>query len=128
MEARVAEGAEAMRALDIDGMLSLYHPDVVLVPQRAAIMGEYRGHDGLRRFVTDTLESFEVFDPRMSEIRALDDRRVLGIGVIRVRGRGSGVDTEVPMAAIFTLTDDGRLLRFEDHAYREHALRAVGLG
>jgi hypothetical protein len=51
---------------------------------------------------------------------------LLAIGSIRVRGRGSGVETDVPTAAIMEFKD-GLAWRYKDYGESRLALRAAGL-
>jgi len=100
--------------------------EAVLLAARSAVEGAYRGHDGLRRFMADNQENFEKFEPDYPEVHDLGDR-VLAIGTIHVRGRGSGVETDIPAAGIATFNEDGRLVRWEDVRERHLALEAAGL-
>jgi hypothetical protein len=45
---------------------------------------------------------------------------------IRIKGRGSGIETEVPAAGTFTFRD-GLLIHFKDYGDRQKALEAAGL-
>jgi ketosteroid isomerase-like protein len=83
------------------------------------------GHDGIRRWVTDNAESFELFRTQLDDVRDLGGR-VLAIGTIRIRGRGAGIETDVPFAGVFTIRD-GRVSKWEDFRDRGSALAAVGL-
>ena len=65
------------------------------------------------------------FEPHFEEVRALGDR-VLGIGRFRIRARGSGVETDFPVAGIATYRE-GKLVRWEDFRERHLALEAAGL-
>src|SRR2546423_15641975 len=76
--------------------------------------------------MADNQENFERFEPDYRDVRDLGDR-VLAIGTIRVRGRGSGVETDIPAAGIATFNEDGRLVRWEDFRERHLALEAAGL-
>ena len=51
---------------------------------------------------------------------------MLGIGTIRVRGQGSGVETDIPTAAIAEFRD-GLLWRYKDYGDHQLALEAAGL-
>ena len=95
------------------------------IPQRAPIQGEYRGHEGIRRFLADNEENFDVFEPFGYDVRDCGDR-VLAIGTLRVRGKGSGVEIEV-RSAIVVAYRDGKAIRFQDFGDRRAALEAVGL-
>jgi ketosteroid isomerase-like protein len=110
---------------DADWMVEHAAPDVEWEPARAGTEGAFHGHEGLRAFVKDTEESFEVFQGSVSEVRGLGDR-VLGFGVLRIKGRGSGIEIDVPVAAILTFRD-GLLVRFKDYGDPQRALEAAGL-
>ena len=84
-----------------------------------------QAHAGVRRFLADTAETFELFRPAYADIRDLGDR-VLAIGSIRVRGRGSGVDTDIPTAGIAEYRA-GLLWRWKDYGEARLALEASGL-
>jgi ketosteroid isomerase-like protein len=116
---------EALGRGDVDELLSLAAKDVVWIAARSAVEGVYDGHDGLRKFCADNAESFEVFRPEMDEVQDLGDR-VLAVGTIHIRGRGSGVETDIPVAGIATF-EQGKLTRWEDFRDRHLALEAVGL-
>ena len=119
------EGAEAMGRGDVEAVLEAVSEDVVWIPARSAVEGAYRGHDGMRQFLADNAESFELFEPHYEEVRDLGDR-VLGIGTLRIRARESGVETDVPVAGIATFRE-GKLVRWEDFRERRLALEAAGL-
>ncbi|HEY7151696.1 MAG TPA: nuclear transport factor 2 family protein [Solirubrobacterales bacterium] len=111
---------------DVEGTLELVDPDVVWEPLRAAMQGAYHGHAGMRRFFADTAESFDSFRPEYAEVRDLGDGRVLALGRLHVRGKGSGIETDVPIAGIATFRD-GRITRWKDHGDPQRALQAAGL-
>jgi ketosteroid isomerase-like protein len=100
--------------------------DVVLIAARSAVEGTFVGHDGLRKFFADTATNFEVFQARYDDVRDLGEERVLAIGTIHIRGRGAGVETDVPVAGIATYRE-GKLSRWEDFRERRAALKAAGL-
>jgi ketosteroid isomerase-like protein len=118
-------GADAANRGDAEEFLREVHPDGVFEPLRAATEGAYVGHDGIRRFWADTEETFELFQVDYTDIRDLGDR-VLAIGTIRVRGRGSGVETRIPTAAIAEYRD-GLLWRYKDYGESRLALEVAGL-
>lgn len=94
--------------------------------RRSVTEGVYRGVDGLRSFLADNAETFESFKPDYTEHIALDDGRVLSIGTTRVRGRGGGVELDVP-SAVITEYRDGRVSRFTEHGDVASARAAAGL-
>jgi ketosteroid isomerase-like protein len=98
----------------------------VIVAARSAVEGSFVGHEGVRQFFADNATNFEVFQVRLDDVRDLGDDQVLAIGTIHIRGRGAGVETDVPMAGIATYRE-GKLSRWEDFRERRAALKAVGL-
>ena len=116
---------EVIRRGDVEAAVRIVHPDAVIEALRTATEGAFLGHAGVRRFFADTTETFELFEPNYSDIRDLGDR-VLAIGSIRVRGRGSGVEAEIPTAAIAEYRD-GLLWRYKDYGDADAALEAAGL-
>jgi ketosteroid isomerase-like protein len=108
---------------DLPAALELLDPEVEWIPRRAQTEGVYRGHEGIRKFYDDTWSSFDVFEPNW-EVEELPDGRVLAWGSIRVRGKGSGAQTQVPVGGLFELRD-GRISRWEDFGSKESALAAL---
>jgi hypothetical protein len=87
--------------------------------------GAFRGHEGFRRFRADTWDHYDTFEPHydLNEV----DGNVLSWGVVHVRGKGSGVEMDVPSAGIFELRD-GLIVRWQDLTTKEQVLDAAGLG
>lgn len=86
----------------------------------------FRGHDGVRQWDALLGDSWET---RAVDIEDLVERGddVLAVLRLRVRGRGSGVDMEVPLAHLWTMRD-GRAVRVQfylDPAKGRAALEAV---
>jgi uncharacterized protein len=98
---------------DVEEMLSYLDPDL---EWHSAIVGGaegnvYRGHDGFRRWLVDSFESFEELRNEWSEFRDLGDR-VLVFGHVKARGRESGVEIDSPMGWVFTVRR-GRAVKAE---------------
>jgi ketosteroid isomerase-like protein len=102
----------------------LWHPDVEFLPLRSATEGAYQGLSGLETFVTDTLAVFDEFEMNY-EYADLGDR-VLAWGRIRLRARGSGLETDIETGGLFDFRD-GKIVRWEDFGSKERALEAAGL-
>ena len=105
-------GTEAINRGELD-IPEFVHPEVVFEPLRSRTEGAFVGHEGMRRFIADTEEMFEVFNATYTDVRDLGDR-VLAIGSIRMRAKVSGVETDVPTAVIAEFRD-GLLSRFHDY-------------
>jgi ketosteroid isomerase-like protein len=119
------EARDALDRGDIEAFLRHVDEEVVWIAARSAVEGAYVGHNGMRTFFADNDENFEVFEPDFREVRDLGDR-ILVVGTIHIRGRGSTVETDIPVAGVFTFKQ-GKLVRWEDFRDRELALEAVGL-
>ena len=117
-------GTEAINRGDLD-IPAFVHPEAVFEPRRSHTEGAFVGHEGMRRFIEDTEEMFEVFQVSYTDVRDLGDR-LLAIGSIRMRARVSGVEADVPTAVIVVFRD-GLLWRFNDYGDERSALRADAL-
>ena len=111
---------------DVDYLIRHTTDDVVIVVARSAIEGPFVGHEGARRFFADNRQNFEVFQLHADDVREIGDDHVLSVGTVHVRGRGGGVEMEIPFAGI-TTARDGRSSRWEAFRERHLALKAVGL-
>ncbi len=117
-------GTHAINRGDLD-IEELIHPEVVFEPLRSRTEGAFVGHEGMRRFIADTEEMFEVFQADYTEVRDLGER-VLAIGTIRMRAKMSGVETDVHTAVIAEFRD-GLVWRFQDYGDARSAKRAAGV-
>jgi ketosteroid isomerase-like protein len=101
--------------------------DVELYSRFGGLAGEpYRGYDGLRSWLDEIQEAFERFEPWLDEARDLDDERVLALGGISFRARGSGLDMDENMGWVHEFRD-GKLRRMNFYASHADALASVGL-
>ena len=119
-------GTDAMNRLDADALLAMVDEETVFEPLRAQTEGAFIGPEGMRRFLADTAETFDLFKASYPDIRDLGDGRLLAIGTLRVRGRTSGVESDVSLAVVAEFRD-GVLRRFKDYGDARMALEAVGL-
>jgi ketosteroid isomerase-like protein len=119
-------GVDAINRLDATAVLALTHEDGVFEPMRAQTEGAFLGADGMRRFLADTAETFELFKASYPDVRDLGDERLLAIGTIRMRGRESGVETDVLSAAIVEFRD-GRMWRYKDYGDTRLAMQMAGV-
>jgi ketosteroid isomerase-like protein len=118
-------GVQAVNRGDIEGLLDTFDEGVVFLPLRSGLQGGYSGQDGVRRYLADTAEMFEVFLLEYSEVRDLGDQ-VLAIGTQHTRGHGSGQEIDLPQAVVASF-QDGKVTRLEAFATHHEALKAVGL-
>ena len=113
---------------DVDGWFAEFAtPDFEWYPAlvRALDASRYRGREGIERFVADTSENWDELQSVAEEFRDLGDR-VLVLGRLKGRGKGSGVPVDQPYVGILDFRDD-RIWRHRVYLDRAEALRAAGL-
>jgi ketosteroid isomerase-like protein len=83
--------------------------------------GGYRGHNGLRAYLEEARELWDVLEPEGHEYTDLGDR-VLVAGRCRVRGRSSGAESNAPCAWVIGVRD-GRIVSHEAFRAYDDAVR-----
>jgi ketosteroid isomerase-like protein len=118
---------EAIGRWDIDGLLTMYDPAIEFLPLTGTRVesGGYIGHAGVRAYFEEVGEVWEDMRPHVDDVRTVGDH-VLLLGGCAVRGRGSGAESDSPMAWVLTVRD-GKVVRHRGYAGRAEALKAVGL-
>lgn len=122
-------GLEAGNRGDIDTLLETLDPEVEWhTVVHALLTGEptvFRGHDGVRQMLGDLQDAFDEIRIETSEIRDLGDRLV-AIGRIRTRGKGSGAEVDSPQAFLVEFRN-GKAISLRSYLDLEEALAAAGL-
>jgi ketosteroid isomerase-like protein len=123
----VRRAIDALNDGDIDRAVTHADPEGEL---HSAIIGGaegnvYRGHEGLRQWYAEVMESFTELRTELTEFRDLGER-VVAFGRIRARGRESGLELDAVTGWVFTVRR-GKLLRAEGYLSRDDALAAAGL-
>jgi ketosteroid isomerase-like protein len=123
----VRRSFEAIRRWDVDALLELYADDVHYLPLTGTRVesGGYHGHAGVRDYFEEVADIWEELRPYGDEYRTVGPDVVV-LGGCAVRGRGSGAETDTPMAWVVTVRD-GKITRHRGYSTREDALKAVGL-
>jgi ketosteroid isomerase-like protein len=125
----VAQGVvDAFNRRDVDALFDEFAtPDFEYYPAivKALDGGGYRGREGVERFALDTSENWAELQSIAEEFRDLGDR-VLVLGRLKARGKGSGVPVDQPFVTILDFRGDRT---WRSRVYLDHAegLRAVGL-
>ena len=83
----------------------------------------YRGHDGIRQYVSDLDDAWELLRADVDDGLAIG-ATVLLVGRLRYRGRGSGVETENTAGWVIKFRD-GKLVSMRAFRDPEHAIQAL---
>jgi ketosteroid isomerase-like protein len=123
----VKRALEAYRDRDIEALLPFLDEAIEF---SSAIVGpaegnRHRGHEQMREWHADSLESFDELVLELSEFRDLGDR-VLAFGRIRARGRESGLELDSPTGWVFTVRD-GVVTTMQGYLDPQRATEAAAL-
>jgi len=119
---------DAYNRRDVDTVFAeLATPDCEWFPAltRGLEGGCYLGRQGAERFIADTSENWQELQNVAAEYRDLGDR-VLLLGRLQGRGKGSGAPVDQPYVGIFDFRR-GRISRYRVYLDRAEGLRAAGL-
>ena len=87
--------------------------------------GAYRGHAGLRQYVADMDETFQIVHAEVEDEVVVGDVVVL-VGQIHYRGKESGLDSAMPAGWMLKFRGE-KVLVFRAFREPEAALEAVGI-
>ena len=87
--------------------------------------GGYRGREGIETYLADIGEAWEEYRVLAEEFRDLDNRVVM-LGRIEGRGRGSRAWIDSPTGTIFEFLN-GKMSRVRTYLDHGEALQAAGL-
>jgi ketosteroid isomerase-like protein len=94
---------EALNRGDRERGIELAHPEVVLDATRNVFNPKtYVGHEGLRQWLADTDDVWEGMHTEQNEFIDAGDRVVV-IGRLVGKGKGSGVEVGQPNATVLTV-------------------------
>jgi ketosteroid isomerase-like protein len=86
----------------------------------------YRGHTGFVRWLQEAiLEPWQSFENEVRDYTDLGDH-VLMLSHLRGKGRGSGVEVDMPLYNLFTVRSN-KIVRRRIYTDRAEALQAAGL-
>jgi ketosteroid isomerase-like protein len=117
-----ASGQKDLAALERD-----LDPDIVTIPFGAAMEGKsYRGVDAVVGWLRDEIwANWEHFDTVPEEFTRVG-QRILVTGRWHARGKGSGVELDIPATWVVEVRD-GRITYWRTYTDRHQALRDIGL-
>jgi ketosteroid isomerase-like protein len=111
----------------VDDYDELFTPDYEWLPAMMGAVegGSFRGREGIEAYAEMASETWEELRLLPVEFRDLGDR-VLCLGRMEGRGRGSGVPVDAPLGAIFEFRN-GKISMMRAVLDHGEALRAAGL-
>src|SRR5436190_22814092 len=123
----VREVIEAVARQDLSRLIELTDPEVEWHSFLAELgeEGHYHGHNGIRRYVSDLNDAWELLSTEVADTLAVG-ALVLAVGQLRYRGKGSGVETQSPAGYIIKFRR-GKVVYMRAFREPEQALGAVGL-
>ena len=112
---------------DWEPLYAFYHPDIVWDASalEGPISGVYHGHDGVRQYFHEWLESFEAHEARAERFIDAGDDVIVSLRLTG-RGKASGVEVEMTRSNVYRIRD-GLAIRVELFETETEALEAVGL-
>ena len=121
---------EAMRAveqLNLSRLIELTDPEVEWHSFFAGLRegGVYRGHDGIRQYLSDLGEAWGDLHSEVDDVLAVGEV-VLMVGRTRYRGKSSGVEDEMPAGYVVKFRK-GRIVFMRSFGEPDRAVQAVGL-
>jgi ketosteroid isomerase-like protein len=118
---------DALNRRDLDAYDDLFTQDFEWFPALPSTVegGGYLGRKGIEKYLGEISETWEEFGVIAEEYRDLGGR-VLMLGRIEGRGRGSGVEVNAQLGAVWDFRD-GRISRARVYLDHGEALQAAGL-
>jgi ketosteroid isomerase-like protein len=116
----IRESYEALNQGQFDWMADHLPPDFELVPTAGSGI-PFVGSEGISRWFDELAEAWTTIRTDVEEVVDFGDRVVV-LGRIRNRGRGSGIEVDVVAAHLWTV-ENGVPIRVELIGDREEALR-----
>jgi ketosteroid isomerase-like protein len=121
----VERGFDAFNTRGVEGILPFIHPDfeVTTPPELASEPDTYRGHDGVRRWVSSFEEAMDEIRLDAREFREVGDR-VLVDFTLRARGKTTGLDFGQDAVMVWELRGE-QAIRVSLFQTVEEALSAI---
>jgi ketosteroid isomerase-like protein len=117
----IRRGFDLYAAGDVEGVLELYDPEVVVTAPEFMNPGPFHGHAGYLEWADRWNEAWESLEFEVGEIVPAGERHVVADVLVRGRGSSSGVPAELRAAWMFEMRE-GRALYLEVLTTREAAL------
>ena len=79
---------------DIEGLLALWHPEMVVTAPEFMNAGPFHGHDGYMEWISRWNEAWDTFDFDLKQVDPVGENHVVMTILVSGRGAGSGVEVE----------------------------------
>jgi ketosteroid isomerase-like protein len=113
------------REAAFDVVFELVDPGIVWTAiEGAPDAGTYRGHDGVRSYMQDWLDDFDLGGWWIEESIDVGDKLVC-VQRARATGKGSGVAGDIHYACVYRFGEDDRIVEINEFATRDEALTAA---
>jgi ketosteroid isomerase-like protein len=127
----VRQVIESSRSDDLEGrieaVLALWDPSCEYTRVTAAVDPQtYRGHNGIRRYVSDMADSWAEWRSEVEDVFDVGADTVVATFRFRAIGKESGVPVEARLGVVVVLSQ-GKILRGRVYPSRQEALEAMGL-
>ena len=119
---------DALARRDVSRLVDLSDPEVRWHSFFAEVtlgQGGYRGHEGIRQYVSDLNDAWEIVRADVDDGLGVGDIALL-VGRIHYRGKTSGVETASPAGWMFKFRN-GKVLRFRAFREPDQVLEGAGL-
>jgi ketosteroid isomerase-like protein len=114
---------DAFNRRDAQALIDLCDPQIEFHP--TSLVGQrtvYRGHDGLRQWVSELHDAMIQHQVRVLDVRALDDRRLVVLSEVLVDG-----ELLSPSAMVATLDQTGKITEARAYLSDRRLLERLGL-
>jgi ketosteroid isomerase-like protein len=118
---------DAFNRRDLNVLMDTATPDIAFFAALAGTIDDnsFQGREGMRAYFADVDSAWEEFRLIVDEYRDLGDR-LLTLGRLEGRGRGSGAAVDTPQGAVLDIRD-GKISCVRSYLDHGEALRAAGL-
>jgi ketosteroid isomerase-like protein len=120
------EGFEAWESEGVEGLIPFLDAEVEWRTPADGLGGVFFGHEGVREWSRQVDEVFDEVHFEVDRIEDLPDERLLAVGRGRFKGRGSGVEMEIPFAYLIEFRD-GKAVAVTQYTNIDAAQVAAGL-
>ena len=115
---------DAFNRRDAAAFLELMDADVEALSRLAAMEGGYHGHDGVRAYFAEVADVWDELRPYSETVETIGSDVVV-FGGCAVRGRGSRLESDTPMAWVVTV-QGGKITSHRGYRTSDEALEAAG--